>query len=339
MLECDLVQTAELTNINLSELLTQAQPFTRTHISKINPKIKHINRISFEEATALSRLAAENPSRANELYEQANAKYKATIEIKPNDFRAYYNWVRRDSTRHRTRLVCGCSPQLVCSQGLSLSMQALHVHKRQLEELSHPRRRARKSGLCSVEVQRLFEEAGKKYENALIINPRDKRAYYMWANMLIQQAHSITPSRLVHIMLMRQVPIDMALHSCGGSGCIITCVCPSLQACAKYEAALEAPDGANDYSILYNSSLACLHLATILSSKKKKKKKHGRRKDGDEQDQEVFELLHQAERRLQRAAEIRIQSVDALHNLAVTQAKIVRHSGVPQEGRRYKRDS
>jgi len=113
----------------------------------------------------------------------------------------------------------------------------------------------------------------------------------------------------------------------------------SLQACAKYEAALEAPDGANDYSILYNSSLACLHLATILSSKKKKKKKHGRRKDGDEQDQEVFELLHQAERRLQRAAEIRIQSVDALHNLAVTQAKIVRHSGVPQEGRRYKRDS
>ena len=99
LLECDLVQTAELSNINLSELFTQAQPFTRTHISKINPKIKHINRISFEEATALSRLAAENPSRANELYEQANAKYKATIEIKPNDFRAYYNWVRRDSTR------------------------------------------------------------------------------------------------------------------------------------------------------------------------------------------------------------------------------------------------
>jgi hypothetical protein len=79
------------------------------------------------------------------------------------------------------------------------------VHKQQLDELSRHRRRKRKSGLCSVEVQRLFELAATKYEKALIINPNDKRALYMWANMLIQQANAVAPSRLVHIMLMRKV--------------------------------------------------------------------------------------------------------------------------------------
>ena len=69
--------------------------FEDFHIAKIEPKIKYINRISFEEGTALSRLAMleKDRNKSMALLEQACERYKETVAIRPDDTRALYNWV------------------------------------------------------------------------------------------------------------------------------------------------------------------------------------------------------------------------------------------------------
>lgn len=78
--------------INLFHQLNE--PFKISQICDILPKIKYINRITFEEGTALSRLAmiSKDDYEAVKLLELACSKYKETLAIRPNDTRALYNW-------------------------------------------------------------------------------------------------------------------------------------------------------------------------------------------------------------------------------------------------------
>lgn len=50
-------ETEEGTVNSLEELMKKEKPFELQHIGELLPKVKHIHRISFEEGTALSRLA------------------------------------------------------------------------------------------------------------------------------------------------------------------------------------------------------------------------------------------------------------------------------------------
>lgn len=78
----------------LMDVFKNSKPFKTSHIKAILPKIKHINRITFEEGTALSRLAmmTSNDDEAARLLQQACLKYKEALAIRPNDTRALYNW-------------------------------------------------------------------------------------------------------------------------------------------------------------------------------------------------------------------------------------------------------
>ena len=63
-------------------------------VVEVVPLIKHINRITFEEGSALSRLAQSeaSPVRAIELLHRACDKYKQSNRARPNDARTLYNW-------------------------------------------------------------------------------------------------------------------------------------------------------------------------------------------------------------------------------------------------------
>ena len=54
----------------------------------ISARVKHINRISFEEGTAMTRLAVTLQSeKALKMLQEADERFKETIQIKPNDYR------------------------------------------------------------------------------------------------------------------------------------------------------------------------------------------------------------------------------------------------------------
>jgi hypothetical protein len=59
-----------------------------------------------------------------------------------------------------------------------------------------------------MEAEGLYAESAEKYRNALLLNPRDHKALYMWANMLSQQASQPslkTPLSVSPVALLRQV--------------------------------------------------------------------------------------------------------------------------------------
>lgn len=63
--------------------------FHPADLSPIVARVKHTNRISFEEGTALARsaMAEADPTIAQELFETANHRFSETLQIKPNDYR------------------------------------------------------------------------------------------------------------------------------------------------------------------------------------------------------------------------------------------------------------
>jgi len=62
---------------------------------QLNPVVKYLNRISFEEGLAIARLAMEsmktNIEKSEELFEQSSMKFKECLRNKPNDVRALSN--------------------------------------------------------------------------------------------------------------------------------------------------------------------------------------------------------------------------------------------------------
>lgn len=79
--------------INFNEDGTLKNKFIERYIVSIYPKIKYTNRLSFEEGTAMSRMAILNRGDKSEKYFQlAEIKYKAALDVKPNDIRTLHNW-------------------------------------------------------------------------------------------------------------------------------------------------------------------------------------------------------------------------------------------------------
>lgn len=64
------------------------------HLRSIAPAVKHTNRISFEEGTALVRLAMSRPAgdEAVALLQRACAKFAESVAIRPSDHTSLYNW-------------------------------------------------------------------------------------------------------------------------------------------------------------------------------------------------------------------------------------------------------
>eukprot|EP01122_Echinamoeba_exundans_P014473 TRINITY_DN6570_c0_g2_i2.p1 TRINITY_DN6570_c0_g2~~TRINITY_DN6570_c0_g2_i2.p1 ORF type:complete len:1309 (+),score=180.83 TRINITY_DN6570_c0_g2_i2:8156-12082(+) len=62
-------------------------------VCSIKPRTKYLHRVSFEEGTALCRVAlARQGPEAKRLFKQANDRFAECLTTKPNDYRALYNW-------------------------------------------------------------------------------------------------------------------------------------------------------------------------------------------------------------------------------------------------------
>lgn len=282
----------------LSKRFQQVEPFSTKDIEKIEPSIKHINRISFEEGTALSRLAMtmENEFDALRTLRLACIKYKETLSIRPNDTRALFNWA------------------VSLSQLAALEARTYFRLLKQLETSEKKRKSSSSSSSSSSpdhqrsgnikeelyrsaqEINRLFGLAYEKYQTALELNSNDQKALYMWANTLSQQASltlidslSPNPSNLLY------------------------------QACEKYHLAnqllIKSPSFAKDQQadLLYNHGCALLRLINFTPQTHSDK----------QQIRQFLILIDDAISKFQSVVLIDPTCVNALHNLAVTTAKKV----------------
>jgi serine/threonine protein kinase/tetratricopeptide (TPR) repeat protein len=132
-------------------------------IKRIVARTKYLNRISYEEGTALSRLAlSKTGSESFELLARANRKFRECLEIKPDDSRALLNWA----------LVLTKQAELLGSSGCS-SIQGI-------------------GGATSAQnAAMLWKDAFSKYESALVLRPTDWRALTNWGTALSSRASRV----------------------------------------------------------------------------------------------------------------------------------------------------
>ena len=124
-------------------------------IKRIIARTKYLNRISYEEGTALSRLALSKTGQESfDLLSRANRKFRECLEIKPDDSRALLNWA------------------------LVLTKQA--------ELLDNPKSLQGSQPIYSPHhtSNSLWKEAFAKYERALVLRPTDWRALTSWGTAL-----------------------------------------------------------------------------------------------------------------------------------------------------------
>jgi len=74
-----------------------AAPLPMSFVKSIKARTKYLHRVSFEEGTALTRLAlsklkSNQTAKARTLLASAIQRFKECWDIKPNDHRALYNW-------------------------------------------------------------------------------------------------------------------------------------------------------------------------------------------------------------------------------------------------------
>jgi len=69
------------------------KPFQSIDLYTIQPRVKHLHHITFEAGNALTHIALNSPKeKAIELFHAANQKYQEALKIKPDNYRALYNY-------------------------------------------------------------------------------------------------------------------------------------------------------------------------------------------------------------------------------------------------------
>jgi tetratricopeptide (TPR) repeat protein len=78
------------------------------HLTQVIPRVRSMHRVSFEEATALSKQAIAESSSCSSLvdslFDAAEEKYRESTERKPDNYRGYHNWGLSLQTRAVTLL-------------------------------------------------------------------------------------------------------------------------------------------------------------------------------------------------------------------------------------------
>lgn len=128
--------------------------FPTRAVKQIVARTKYLNRISYEEGTALSRLALSKTGQESfDLLSRANRKFHECLEIKPDDSRALLNWA------------------LVLTKQAELLDNSKSSHIHAIFSPHHT-------------TASLWKEAFAKYERALVLRPTDWRALTSWGTSL-----------------------------------------------------------------------------------------------------------------------------------------------------------
>jgi hypothetical protein len=72
---------------------TLREPVIDSDLEEMFALDKSIHRVFFEEGTALAALATKASEGAEHLFKLADEKYKDSLTLKPDDYRALHNWV------------------------------------------------------------------------------------------------------------------------------------------------------------------------------------------------------------------------------------------------------
>lgn len=78
--------------IHESEEYSDIGLFSSDDIDSVNPTVRSIHQIDFAEGTILSCRAAHAEDGAEELFALADERFQASLERKPDDYRALHNW-------------------------------------------------------------------------------------------------------------------------------------------------------------------------------------------------------------------------------------------------------
>lgn len=167
-----------------------AEPITPNMLLGLVSKVKTIHHIDFAEGTLLSQQATAATEGAEALFELADERFKATLERKPDDFRALHNWglslfhrAKRAGTYNEAEELYRLAEQkfeasLVINPRDSF---ALYLWANMLSSQAMRQRKHQ----AAVE---LFERACEKYAASDALQPDKFDVVFNWANALLYQA-------------------------------------------------------------------------------------------------------------------------------------------------------
>lgn len=196
-----------------------SKPLVDSDLVSILPKVKYTNRMSFEEATALSKKAkfAGSQEASDRYFHLAEKNYRSALRIKPDDYRALHNWGLSLTLQAQTK----SGPEALALYELAQSkwMQALdinpqdfrayllwgnmlleraeailtaHPHhmetsSRSTSEASSSSAPAKSKHLVAREAEKLslLEDACAKYSSAYELNEDQYEILYNWATALL----------------------------------------------------------------------------------------------------------------------------------------------------------
>ena len=165
--------------------------FCEDHIIKINAAERSIHHIDFAEGTILSRRAACAEDGAEELFALADERFQATIDRKPDDFRALHNWAL--SLLHRANKKQGEEANKLYSLAYQKIASSLILNKDdEVAYLIWGNILSEQALRCKINEQasKLFKQATEKFEKSYSIHIKIKskqsfELFYNWGNTLL----------------------------------------------------------------------------------------------------------------------------------------------------------
>jgi len=306
---------------DITQILNCDDPIKPEHVRAIEAKVKHVHMISFEQGTALSRMAMtltssllddnrdENSSseekliqlaKALDLLQQASTKYQQSLAVKPNDYRSLYNW------------------------GNTLIETArLRAYERKLKKIgSH--------SSFEVEWSGLFDSSYDKFEKCVLLHSGGSNiecgwVFWKWGSALMEHARGVSK-------YLRATTLEGEQNRHRKEEYLLREACSKLtEACKRL---LPHVDNSNqstlsEFDLLFNQANAYLRLSTLLLSMNhhvSATTEATTKSSGLESKREVLSFLSTAISKFEAASRLTSDErlASALHNLGASLAKKAR---------------
>eukprot|EP01119_Soliformovum_irregulare_P025748 TRINITY_DN9620_c0_g1_i3.p1 TRINITY_DN9620_c0_g1~~TRINITY_DN9620_c0_g1_i3.p1 ORF type:complete len:666 (+),score=209.19 TRINITY_DN9620_c0_g1_i3:3-2000(+) len=179
-------------------------PLSGANYREFLPSTKYMHRLHFEEGTALSKQASREAKEcvefSSKLYEEAEKRYKASIQTKADDFKALYNWGLSIQAR---AMSCQDSEKCLGLLGLATLkfQEALEINERDGHALyllgnllvAHASRHDCLQLECgsqdiSFKLKETLTAACEIYEKSHDIEPYNLKLLFNWGSALLSMA-------------------------------------------------------------------------------------------------------------------------------------------------------
>lgn len=241
-----IIKNFSLDNTGIPSLESNINP---SDFLNMYPIVKHMHRIFFEEGLVLSKKAVEEAKTridfSTQLFDKAEQKYKESLQIKPDDYRALHAWGLSLQTKAFTKT--GEEQQILFELAAQKYQEALEINKKDyhalflwgnmLLEQARKGEKNSSSPASLVQISNYLSLACKKFAHSFEINPDNFQLLYNWGNALLYRSQ------------LEVIDAELLLAS----------------ACEKFTLALEQKP--NDYNCQKNFGVALSKLARLKKGK------------------------------------------------------------------------